>query len=342
MSAPTSDVDDTTEHVLYAERPEWADLVPVAQYENIQPLAPIFYSPEYKDATDYFRGVVKIGEKSQRVLQLTETIIRLNPAHYSAWQYRYETLIAISAPLQPELELCDTITKASPKTYQVWHHRRLLITALGDPTPELAFNEEILKADAKNYHTWSNRQWLLAHFDQEELWANEIPFIDVLLADDVRNNSAWHHRFFVTFERGRKNGKDEADTTVKRELAFAKEKIALAPNNPSAWNYFRGILDHAHVVYSTQAPFVRQYIVDTVESGGNDILDLENPPPSEGAELPCAVAIEFMADVHEASGKEGVSKAVELWRSLADTHDTIRKRYWEYRIREAVATTGKA
>jgi hypothetical protein len=38
-----------------------------------------------KDATDYFRGIIKTGEKSQRVLQLTETIIKLNPAHYSAW-----------------------------------------------------------------------------------------------------------------------------------------------------------------------------------------------------------------------------------------------------------------
>ncbi|KAH9006558.1 protein prenylyltransferase [Lactarius hatsudake] len=340
MSAPTAD--DTTEHVFYAERPEWADVVPVVQYENIQPLAPIFYSPEYKDATDYFRGVVKIGEKSPRVLQLTETIIRLNPAHYSAWQYRYETLIAISAPLQPELVLSNTLTKASPKTYQVWHHRRLLLTALGDPAPELAFNEEVLKADAKNYHTWSHRQWLLAHFDQENLWADELPFIDGLLEDDVRNNSAWHHRFFVSFERGSNDGKDEAEAIVKRELAFAKEKIALAPNNPSAWNYLRGILDHSRVPYSTQAIFARQYIVDTVDPRGNDILDLENPPPSEGAELPCAAAMEFMADVHEASGNGGISEAVELWRSLADTHDTIRKRYWEYRIRNAVATTSKA
>ena len=38
-----------------------------------------------KDANDYFRGIIKTGEKSPRVLQLTETIIRLNPAHYSAW-----------------------------------------------------------------------------------------------------------------------------------------------------------------------------------------------------------------------------------------------------------------
>jgi hypothetical protein len=45
--------------------------------------APMDYAD--KDATDYFRGIVKTGEKSSRVLQLTETIIRLNPAHYSAW-----------------------------------------------------------------------------------------------------------------------------------------------------------------------------------------------------------------------------------------------------------------
>lgn len=38
-----------------------------------------------KDATNYFRAIVKLGETSNRVLDLTEDIIRLNPAHYSAW-----------------------------------------------------------------------------------------------------------------------------------------------------------------------------------------------------------------------------------------------------------------
>ncbi len=101
----------------------------------------------------------------------------------------------------------------------MWHHRRLLLTALGDPAPELAFSEEVLKTDAKNYHTWSHRQWLLAHFNQEELWAGELSFIEGLLADDVRNNSAWHHRFFVSFERGGDDRKDEAQAIVRREVA---------------------------------------------------------------------------------------------------------------------------
>ena len=93
------------------------------------------------------------------------------------------------------------------------------------------------------------------------------------------------------------------------------------------------------------------YVVDAVDEDVDRVLDLENPPPSEGAQLPCPAAIEFMADVHEARGKEGIFEAVkvrpfliradvcpiqsdimhchcrQLWRSLAHTHDTIRKRY---------------
>jgi hypothetical protein len=31
---------------LYAERPEWNDVTPLSQYENVNPLAPILYSAE--------------------------------------------------------------------------------------------------------------------------------------------------------------------------------------------------------------------------------------------------------------------------------------------------------
>ncbi|KAG6900460.1 hypothetical protein C0993_010178, partial [Termitomyces sp. T159_Od127] len=82
--SPASSKSTDNGPLLYTERPEWGDVTPLAQYEDANPIAPIFYSAEYEDATDYFRGIVKIGEKSQRVLELTETIIRLNPAHYSA------------------------------------------------------------------------------------------------------------------------------------------------------------------------------------------------------------------------------------------------------------------
>jgi protein farnesyltransferase/geranylgeranyltransferase type-1 subunit alpha len=64
--------------------------------------------------------------------------------------------------------------------------------------------------------------------------------------------------------------------------------------------------------YSTQAAFAELYVVEAVEAGTGDVVDLENPPPSQGAELPCPAALEFMADIHEARGKEGVPEAVKV------------------------------
>jgi protein farnesyltransferase/geranylgeranyltransferase type-1 subunit alpha len=34
------------EKPLYSQRSEWSDVVPLEQYENVTPLAPIFYTDE--------------------------------------------------------------------------------------------------------------------------------------------------------------------------------------------------------------------------------------------------------------------------------------------------------
>ncbi|KAI0676315.1 protein prenylyltransferase [Trametes maxima] len=327
---------------LFADDPEWADVVPIRQYENVNPIAPIFYSEEYKDATDYFRGVVKTGELSPRVLKLTERIIRMNPAHYTAWQHRYKTLIALKADLEDELRLMDDIAKQFLKTYQVWHHRRLLLTALNSvdvAVLELEFLRDVLADDTKNYHTWSYRQWILAHFNNEaRLWARERAYAEALLEEDVRNNSAWHHRFFVVFSSGVRLGDEDREQVLRRELSYAKEKIALAPNNPSAWNYLRGALEFTKTPFETLTSFVEPYTTPQSPNAA-DVVDLDNPLPSEQAELPCVAALEFIADVYEERGGEATSKAVEIWKSLANERDVMRKKYWEYRIRDALQSS---
>ncbi|KZT69178.1 protein prenylyltransferase [Daedalea quercina L-15889] len=336
MSAESEDVP------LYAERPEWSDVVPVPQYQGVDALAPINYSAEYQDATDYFRGIIRMGETSPRVLKLTRDIINMNPAHYSAWQYRYKTLIAIGADLTEELRQMDDFALTNMKTYQVWHHRRLLLTALRSrdaAAGELAFTARVLAADAKNYHTWSYRQWLLAHFnDEERLWAGERAWVEDLLEKDVRNNSAWHHRFFVVWSSGVREGDEDREAVGRRELAFAKEKIALAPNNPSAWNYLRGVLEHTKTPLSALTTFVQLYTVSS-PSIAPEVMDLDNPVPTEGAQLPCVNALEFQADIYEQEGGTQITKAVEIWKSLANEYDTMRKKYWEYRIKEGLQTT---
>jgi hypothetical protein len=93
--------------------------------------------------------------------------------------------------------------------------------------------------------------------------------------------------------------------------SYVKQNLSLAPNNASAWNYLRGVLEHARLPFATVMDFVRPYTVP-LPATPTDIADLENPPPGRGAELPCAAAIEFLADVYEEAGGADTDKAVEV------------------------------
>jgi protein farnesyltransferase/geranylgeranyltransferase type-1 subunit alpha len=119
-------------------------------------------------------------------------------------------------------------------------HRRTIVTALQSSLRELPFTTRALSFDSKNYHTWAYRQWVLCHFfssqttplpvaervetasaeeDEKrrtEVWEGELEYTRKLLEKDVRNNSAWNHRFFVAFESGEGGG--EKEEVVQREI----------------------------------------------------------------------------------------------------------------------------
>lgn len=136
--------------------------------------------------------------------------------------------MAINAPLDKELELMDELAVKFLKTYQVWHHRRLIVTITRKAAPELEFISRSLGVDAKNYHTWSYRQWLLAYFnDEDDLWIHELDFVDTMLTQDVRNNSAWHHRFFVVWGCGVRDGEEDRDRILRRELTYVHHPSSL-------------------------------------------------------------------------------------------------------------------
>jgi protein farnesyltransferase/geranylgeranyltransferase type-1 subunit alpha len=90
---------------------------------------------------------------------------------------------------------------------------------------------------------------------------------------------------------------------------YVKENISVAPNNASAWNYLRGVLDHNHLPYSSMLTFVTPYTV-VADDDATTVADLDNPLPSKGADLPCAAAIEFLADIYESEGGSSTPEAV--------------------------------
>ncbi len=268
----------------------------------------------------YLRAVMANDEKSERVLSLSEDIIRMNPAHYTVWLYRADTIFTLKKNLLQELEWLNRISLKFLKNYQIWHHRNLIMSHIDTmPDTELPFLARMFTKDAKNYHVWSYRQWLVRHFD---LCDTELPYIESLLEDDVRNNSAWNHRWYCVFLRHTdptvhsvKNGifvSEVPPATIERELAYTKKAISIAPQNPSPWNYLKGILRQQKKGLSPMKEFAEQF------------ADLNKED-----EVRSSHALDFLADLYaEERNSERSAKALEL---LANRYDPIRKNYWDYR-----------
>ena len=74
------------DEIYYHDDPAWKDVEPIPQDDGgLHPLAAIAYTDEYSEAMGYLRAVMAKCEYSERVLQLTEHIISMNPAHYTVW-----------------------------------------------------------------------------------------------------------------------------------------------------------------------------------------------------------------------------------------------------------------
>jgi protein farnesyltransferase/geranylgeranyltransferase type-1 subunit alpha len=161
--------------------------------------------------------------------------------------------------------------------------------------------------DAKNYHVWSYRQWLVRKFG---LWdGGELEEVERLLRRDVRNNSAWNHRWFLVFGRGQEVGQDVWD----REFDFVKEAIRMAPQNESPWNYLRGLMKRSKKPWKEQITFVEEFA-----------------GLAEGTRVRSSHALDILATAYaeESTRKDEAVQALDL---LANKYDPIRANYWNYR-----------
>ncbi|KAK5993859.1 Protein farnesyltransferase/geranylgeranyltransferase type-1 subunit alpha [Cladobotryum mycophilum] len=324
-----------------ANDPEWDDVVPIPQDEPEDALAKIAYPDDYAEAISYLRAVMAADEISPRALRLTETVIAMNPAHYTVWLYRFKIVTTLSLPIPAEIAWLNAVALENLKNYQIWHHRQLILdhyypTLTSSSSPdadadadaakkfakaEMDFIVQILEEDTKNYHVWSYRQYLTTKLSL--FTATELCSTQNMIEDDLRNNSAWSHRFFVVFSDPShathgslptQHDPKVPDAIIDREANYAKEKILLAPQNQSAWHYLRGVLTKGGRALDTVGEFASQFFSDLGE---------------EGEQVRSSHALDLMSEVYAAQGD--VEKAKLCLQRLWEKWDPVREGYWKYR-----------
>lgn len=272
-------------------------------------------------------------EYSPRCLKLTEHIITMNPAHYTVWLYRFSIIQFLDIPFLDELSWLNEVSLENQKNYQIWHHRQLLldhyVPTIADSPDEIRrlakserdFMMEMFAEDAKNYHVWSFRQYIVRKLN---MWdEGELESLEWMINQDVRNNSAWSHRFYVVFSNPAQTTKDSHATEhdpavpsdiIDREIEYAKEKIKLAPQNQSPWNYLHGVLAKG----GRKLGSVREYTEGYVKNLGE-----------EDEEVRSSHALDQLADIYKEAGEK--EKADLCLRRLGEKWDRIRFGYWEWK-----------
>lgn len=326
--------------------PVWADVTPVPLGDesttgrmacclclgaNSPPptVVNIGYTEAFTDTMNYFRAVVLSNERSLRAFYLTKRVITLNAANYTAWHLRREILFHAlgsedgqSELLDDELAFSKQFAEDFPKNYQIWSHRRKLwdylvsTSATGESAHdlwqrELEFVSQIflLTDDDKNYHAWAHRQYVWGRRASEVEVEDEVEFCEQLLDADVRNNSAWNHRFLVLSGSG---GLLNFDT----EFAFVRDKTKLAASNECGFNYLRAVCLKLGNGDLARRP-VRLWLEDVVIE--SEAAYRPNPPAR-------ALLVDLLEQIQE------FKQCAEQCTLLAKQHDTVRAAYWEWRL----------
>ena len=286
-------------------------------------------TPRPSDRQYRYETLIAISSPLAPELTLMDELAVKFLKNYQVWHHR-RLLVIITRKAKEELDFIQKGLQVDEKNYHTWSYRQWILAHFGGTglspitttTTNTNTNTGSTTTTSDDEKKKINNNYQLDDDDDDDddsnsLWDGELDFIETMLISDIRNNSAWHHRFFVIWSCGIRKGEEDRTHILKRELTYVKHSISIVPNNPAAWNYLRGVLQHNHQPFSSVKDFIVLYTatIPSSSSSGSDrnVVDLDNPPPVEGAELPVPAAIEFMADIWEKEGtKEGLDKATEV------------------------------
>lgn len=163
------------------------------------------------------------------------------------------------------------------------------------------------------------------------LFDNELNYVDQLIGEDMRNNSAWNQRFFVLHHTGL------TAEVIAREAHYVMNRIRLIKNNESTWNFLRGLLEYDNGTLD-QLPEVGNFCEELYAEASRSpyllafLVDLHSER-----------ALSAETDIYDAETKQySQQKVLELCDAMINEHDKVRSRYWAYvrdKFNNEMATT---
>ena len=200
----------------------------------------------------------------------------------------------------------------------------------------------------------------------------ELIELEKLLEEDIRNNSAWSHRYFCVFGIqeleilespsnlaapkpllrkdlfSKRNGGNRSDAdgnlllvppeVMEREVQYAQTAIQRTPQNPSPWNYLRGVVRRCDIPSSQMRGFCEGFVWEShenAESNANEESKANSKLDFEGESVRSSHAIAWLGEIYREEGtQEGREQARRAWDSLGRKWDPIRRNYWEWRCKE--------
>ena len=183
---------------------------------------------------------------------------------------------------------------------------------------------------------WSHRQWIINTINHPSIWEDEIEYTNHLIAQDIRNNSAWNQRWFAT-HYGKK--RPMSVEKAKNEVEYAIKITSEDPYNESPLRYLVALVREQHKLN-------KQYNDKNDNDGvddGNSISassefisftshvenELQQLKETLGCGNDCPTLISALIDILEMKGNsDSKVQAADMANELAFKFDLVRKKYW--------------
>lgn len=217
---------------------------------------------EDKKKIDIYRALVKQAfearEKKQyslETVQLTTSILDINPEFNTVWNYRRDIISNVKDELSDEFwnnELKFTMVQLRkfPKVYWIWNHRVWILNNF--PTQplviwkgELSIVNSLLELDSRNFHGWHYRRMVISKiegFSDKSLNEEEFDYVTHKINKNISNYSAWHQRVQLITDMLLKNQILDKKEFIKKEIEYVTNAMFTDAEDQSVWFYILWML----------------------------------------------------------------------------------------------------